>query len=51
MKQFPESKNTDGLFNTFVISRVDDVVAPQLDENKVMELGLAYGYSDFPTGF
>ena len=42
MKEFLQSRNIDGLFNTFVINRIDDAVAPQLDKNKLMELGLAY---------
>lgn len=51
MKEFLQLRNTEGLFNTFVINRFDDAVAPKLEKNKLMELGLAYGDSDFPTVF
>ena len=43
MKEFLKSRNIDGLFNTFVINRIDYVIPPQPDKNKLMDLGFAYG--------
>lgn len=43
MQEFLQSRNIDGLFDTFAINRTDGAVAPQLDKNKSIELELAYG--------
>ncbi|XP_057300474.1 uncharacterized protein LOC130632632 [Hydractinia symbiolongicarpus] len=43
VKTFLESRGIEYLLNSFILNKIDDNVAPQVEQQKLVELGLAYG--------